>query len=763
MRRNHAHLFGAALVAAAMTTLSACGGGAAVSPAQPPAGSAVPAPPGSPVPAPAPAPSPVPSPTPSPAPAPAPVPSPPPSSTPAPPPTLPPVGSPVTPTPPPAGVTAVPPLSAATAWSDPATWGGTLPPAGARIVIPPGRAVLLDVRTPALAGVEVQGALYFGDRDAELTAGFVMVTGLMQAGTEAQPHRSRATITLTGTDEAANLFGMGTKFLGAMAGGRVELHGHRRDAVAWTQLATHASPGDTTITLAAAPDWRAGDEIAIAPSGYDAREAEKVTVTAVNGTRVSFAPALRHRHWGSVQSVEGRALDMRAAVGLLTRDIVIQGDTASDASNFGGHVMIMGGGFARIAGVEFRRMGQAGHQARYPLHWHLVDRQPANGITGAGQYAIGNSFNGSFQRAIVMHGTSNLRAERNVSYNIPNHAFVPAEDGDEENNVWRHNLAILTRHALTDEQAFPPSQSEGFSVQTEDKPSAFWMRNMNNTFVGNVAAGSVGGNGFFFDGFIQFTAGDPATQMFRVQRPARRVVFEDNVAHSLCGLDLPDGRFTEAQYAAAPRGGWTYSIYEGVTNHHGLFVLGGAQFTVPAGQTADLQFVRFTAYKSCGSGAWLEMGYEVLRDSIISDSHMAVDAENGPTVRNSVLVGPTANDIGGRAPKYYGLLFNDDVADSLRVENVVFVGINGGAIHLTDDINIGAGQIRSVRLVNSVPLGGSNDLRGGVANALMDMDGSLTGTGRPTRISLSPISPASVIINAPLAQGGTIPIYLTPQ
>lgn len=654
-------------------------------------------------------------------------------------------------------------MSAATPWSDPATWGGSLPPAGASVVIPPGRAVLLDVRTPPLAGLQVQGALYFADREAELTSNWVMVTGLLQAGTEAQPHRARGTITLTGTDERADQFGMGTKFLGAMAGGRIELHGHRRDALAWTRLAAHANPGDTSITLAQAPDWRVGDELAIAPSGYDAREAEKVTVTAVSGTRVSFSPALRFRHWGTVQTIEGRALDMRAAVGLLTRDFVIQGDAASDASNFGGHVMVMGGGFARVAGVEFRRMGQAGHQARYPLHWHLVDRQPSNGITGSGQYAIANSFNGSYQRAIVMHGSSNLLAERNVSYNIPNHAFVPGEDGDEENNVWRYNLAILTRYALTNEQAFPPSADEGFSVQTEDKPSAFWTRNMNNSFIGNVVAGVAGGNGFFFDGFVQFTQSDSNTHMFRVQKPARKLVFEDNVAHSLCGLDLPEGRWTEAQYAAAPRGGWTYSIYEGVSNHHGLFVLGAAQKTVPAGQTADLQFVRFTAYKSCGSGAWLEMGYEVLRDSIISDSHMAIDAENGPTVRNSVLVGPTANDIGGRAPRYYGLLFNDDLADSLRVEGVTFVNINGGAIHLTDDIQIGAGQVRGVRLVNSVALGGSSDVRGGGSNALMDVDGSLTGTGRPTRISLSPISPASTGVTAVRQDGGATTMFLTPQ
>jgi cell migration-inducing and hyaluronan-binding protein len=661
-------------------------------------------------------------------------------------------------------VAPVPAQSAATAWSDPATWGGVLPPAGAQVVIPPGRAVVLDVDAPPLAGLHIQGALYFADRDVRLTSTWIMVNGLLQVGTEAQPYRHKATITLTGTNETLDVFNMGTKFLGAMGGGRIELHGHRRDAVSWTQLDAHANPGDTAITLAQAVDWRVGDAIAIAPSGFDAREAEKVTITAVAGNRVSFTPALRHRHWGTLQSFDGRTLDQRATVGLLTRDIVIRGDDASDASNFGGHVMVMGGGFARVAGVEFFKMGQAGHQARYPLHWHLVDRLAANGITGAGQYAVGNSFHGGYQRAIVMHGTNNLRAERNVAYLTPNHAYVPAEDGDEEGNVWRHNLAILTRPALNREVAFPAftnsGPSAGETIQTEGKPAAFWMRNMNQVFVGNVAAGVIGGNGFFFDGFVQFDPdgrADQPTAPFRVQKPARSLVFEDNVAHSLCGLN---SEWTEATFSTVARGGWDYSIYEGASNFQGIFVLRGVQNTTSA--RPALNFVRFTGYKSCGSAAWLETSGEALVDSIVADNHKGLDPRDGPAVRNTVIVGATANDIGGRAPRYYGLLFNDSVGSTLRVENVSFVNITGGALHLTDDISIGAGQLRATRMVNSIPLSGSGDVRGGGANALLDADGTLTGTNRATRISLSPLNAQSVALPVP-GGSGTLMMYLTPQ
>ncbi|MGL4576498.1 MAG: G8 domain-containing protein, partial [Burkholderiaceae bacterium] len=141
----------------------------------------------------------------------------------------------------------MPPRAAALPWSDPASWGGTLPPAGAQVLIPAGRAIVLDADTPALAGLQIDGALYFADKNVKLTAGWVMTTGLLQAGTEAEPYKYKSSITLTGTNESLDLQGFGNKFLGAMNGGRLEIHGHRRDALAFSQLDAHASPGDTAI------------------------------------------------------------------------------------------------------------------------------------------------------------------------------------------------------------------------------------------------------------------------------------------------------------------------------------------------------------------------------------------------------------------------------------------------------------------------------------------------------------------------------------
>ena len=70
-------------------------------------------------------------------------------------------------------------------WSDPATWGGTVPAAGADVVIPADKNVLLDMDTPALGSLTINGSLTFSPAmDLALTSRYVVVQGTLQIGTE---------------------------------------------------------------------------------------------------------------------------------------------------------------------------------------------------------------------------------------------------------------------------------------------------------------------------------------------------------------------------------------------------------------------------------------------------------------------------------------------------------------------------------------------------------------------------------------------------
>jgi hypothetical protein len=305
------------------------------------------------------------------------------------------------------------PLPPAVRWSDRTIWpGGAVPAAGAAVVIPQGRHVLLDVSPPPLASLTVDGALTFDDADLALTAGYILVHGTFQVGTEGHPYTRQATITLTGSSDAASVSGMGNRFLGVV-GGTLDLHGEPRTP--WTRLSASAPAGATTLALETAPDWRPGDKLVLASSDFEPTHAELVTVADVSGPSVTLAQPLAFAHYGELQTIEGRAVDERAEVGLLTRNILIQGDSATSAAGYGGHMMGMSGTL-RVEGVELHFMGQKGLVARYPMHWHMMG--PVDG-----QYFAGSSVWKSFNRCVTVHGTDNARVENNVCYDNLGHGY----------------------------------------------------------------------------------------------------------------------------------------------------------------------------------------------------------------------------------------------------------------------------------------------------------------------------------------------------
>lgn len=208
------------------------------------------------------------------------------------------------------------------------------------------------------------------------------------------------------------------------------------------QLAQSAQAGDKVIFLDRNVDWVSGDEIAIAPTGFYPFEAEKVTVVSIAGNRVSVDPPPIFEHFDDLQNSQGYRVDERAEVGLLALIKVVQRAEDSEISQYGGDGMIMPGSSGRGEAVGFYRMRQMGHSARYPSHGHLIDRfdRPTKN-----QYVRDCSIHRSFQRAVVIYGTSNVSLRSNAAYDIFNHIYVLAVDGDETGNAGIGNLGILAK------------------------------------------------------------------------------------------------------------------------------------------------------------------------------------------------------------------------------------------------------------------------------------------------------------------------------
>ena len=205
-------------------------------------------------------------------------------------------------------------------------------------------------------------------------------------------------------------------------GGTLNLHGDRKNT--WTKLAKTAAAGSTSIQVLNAAGWRVGDEIVLASTDFDPRQAERRTISAISGNTITLDKKLDYMHFGKITF----DVDERGEVGMLTRNIRLQASADAEQSFFGGHVMAMAASKMFVEGVEFNRMGQNLTLARYPIHWHLIgDAQ--------GQYIKNAAIHDTYNRCVTVHGTNYLRVENNVTYNNVGHCFF-LEDGVEHGNEY---------------------------------------------------------------------------------------------------------------------------------------------------------------------------------------------------------------------------------------------------------------------------------------------------------------------------------------
>ncbi|OZG73943.1 hypothetical protein BTA51_09180 [Hahella sp. CCB-MM4] len=375
-------------------------------------------------------------------------------------------------------------------WSDAETWmEGTPPEFGSEVVIPAGATVVMD-NANASSVIRVSGILTTPlNRDFSLNANEVHILsgGLLELGRADAPYLGKGTVTLQGDNPAAD-----SKLIHSRSGGRIELHGSPQKS--WTQLGVTGVIGDNTITLKEAVNWKAGDRIVIASTDFDMNHAEEFTIIKVSSDQrtLTLNEQMSYRHYGELQqySDNGQSwtLDERAEVGLLSRNLTIQGDEDSERLAYGGNIMVMNGAVGHVSNVELTRMGQRKKLGRYPFHWHLAGN-------ASGQYIRNSSIHHTYNRAITIHGTDNALVADNVLYDNPGHA-VFMEDGNETGNTIVRNLGLVTRKPPA-QFALLPSDTTNGRLRNASGPATFWITHPHNIVRNNHAAGS-DGSGFWF-------------------------------------------------------------------------------------------------------------------------------------------------------------------------------------------------------------------------------------------------------------------------
>jgi cell migration-inducing and hyaluronan-binding protein len=528
-----------------------------------------------------------------------------------------------------------PAAPAAKRWSDPATWPDKkVPGRDAAVTIGRDMHVILDVSPPPLRSLTIDGKLSFADnRDLELTTEWIMLHGELEIGTEARPHTRNATITLTNHVPGEDLNTMGDRGIMLM-GGTLNLHGNRKHS--WTKLAKTAAAGSTTIEVLDAGDWKRGDVIVIASTDFDPHQAERRTITSVSGKVITLDQKLQYMHYGQITF----GVDERAEVGMLTRNIRIQASPDAEQSFSGGHVMAMSGSTMKVSGVEFFRMGQHESLARYPIHWHLVDDAP-------GQYIENSAIHDTYSRCVTVHGTNHVRVENNVAYNNVGHCYF-LEDGVEHGNQYIRNLGILTKCHTTracdsTNAIFGSGGTRGQNatdqlIPSDNTASTFWITNPDNTYRGNVAAGSEA-TGFWIALPEHPTGKFEGTEIAARTWPRRMQLreFSGNVSHSnVEGFMFDRGPNAQGRFNL---GGNTHMAYEDPSDRNS--------------RQLETVIKDLTVYKSSGAAVWARGENHIfdglkVADSAIGYTHAYPGVAPGggmytSKVVNSLFVGESDN------------------------------------------------------------------------------------------------------------------------
>uniref|UniRef100_A0A452HPS6 G8 domain-containing protein n=1 Tax=Gopherus agassizii TaxID=38772 RepID=A0A452HPS6_9SAUR len=256
--------------------------------------------------------------------------------------------------------------------------------------------------------------------------------------------------------------------------------------------------------------WLPGDRIVIASTDYSMHQAEEFNLLPCpecksNQVKIDGSPL--YLHVGEV--VDG--IDMRAEVGLLTRNILIQGEMEDSCygqnqcqffsyDTFGGQIKIQRNFTSvHMAGVELKNMGQQ-ILGSYPVHFHMTGDVDEKGGYESPTYLDNLAIHHCFSRCVAIHGTHGLLVKDTIGYDTLGHCFF-LEDGLEQRNTFYHNLGLLTKPGTI----LPSDRNEATCLAMRSNVygnyvpipstdcmavSTFWIANPNNNLIENAAAGS---------------------------------------------------------------------------------------------------------------------------------------------------------------------------------------------------------------------------------------------------------------------------------
>uniref|UniRef100_UPI0037E761A8 cell migration-inducing and hyaluronan-binding protein-like n=1 Tax=Semicossyphus pulcher TaxID=241346 RepID=UPI0037E761A8 len=419
------------------------------------------------------------------------------------------------------------------------------------------------------------------------------------------------------------------------------------------------------LELADQPEgWGSADRVVVASTDYSMHQAEEFTILpclTCTSNQVKVQGKAQFIHIG--EEVDG--VDMRAEVGLLSRNILFRGEMepscyANEACKFfdfdtyGGHLKVERGfRSVHISGVEMQHMGQQtmGH---YPVHFHMNGDVDERGGYDPPTSVSDLSIHNSFSRCVTIHGSNGLLVKDVVGYDTLGHCFF-TEDGPEERNTFDHCLGLMVRAGTLlpsdrdskmcrdiTEGAYPgyvPNPRQDCSAT-----STFWIANPNNNLINCAAAGSEE-TGFWF--IFHHVPTGPSEGFYSPGHTEHTPMgqFTNNRAHSnyRAGMILDNGVKTTQANDKDKR---PFLSLIGAR-------YGPHQDADPFKPRVPALIHHFVAFKNQDHGAWLRGGDVWLDNCKFADNGIGLTLASGGTfpdddgsrqqVINSLFVGESEN------------------------------------------------------------------------------------------------------------------------
>uniref|UniRef100_A0A2I3GM17 hyaluronoglucosaminidase n=1 Tax=Nomascus leucogenys TaxID=61853 RepID=A0A2I3GM17_NOMLE len=442
---------------------------------------------------------------------------------------------------------------------------------------------------------------------------------------------------------------------------------------------------------------------ALAQREFSTVDGQKFSVTAYSEW-IEETP--QFLHMGEI--IDG--VDMRAEVGILTRNIVIEGEVEDscyaenqcqffDYDTFGGHVMIMKNFTSvHLSYVELKHMGQQ-QMGRYPVHFHMCGDVDYKGGYRHATFVDGLSIHHSFSRCITVHGTNGLLIKDTIGFDTLGHCFF-LEDGIEQRNTLFHNLGLLTKPGTL----LPTDRNNSMCTTMRDKVfgnyipvpatdcmavSTFWIAHPNNNLINNAAAGSQDA-GMWYLFHKEPTGESSGLQLLAKPELTPLGIFYNNRVHSnfKAGLFIDKGVKTTNSSAADPR---EYLCLDNSARFR------PHQDANPEKPRVAALIDRLIAFKNNDNGAWVRGGDIIVQNSAFADNGIGLtfasdgsfpsDEGSSQEVSESLFVGESRNyGFQGGQNKYVGTGGVDQKPRTLprnRTFPIRGFQIYDGPIHLT--------------------------------------------------------------------------------